>query len=135
LLRDVQILNLHHYSDERGSLVISENSIDIPFDIKRLYYLYGAPRDSVRGKHGHRDLQQVLIPINGSFEVKLDDGQFAKSYSLEDRTKGLYVPRMMWREIYNFSPDAVCLVLASELYDADDYFYPYSEFIKVTKGQ
>lgn len=110
-----------------------EGGIHIPFDIKRVYYLYDVPGGSSRAGHGHIALQQVFIAMSGSFDVIVDDGQNRKKVSLNRSYYGLYVPGMMWREVENFSSGAVCLVLASTLYDADDYYHDYNEFVAATR--
>jgi len=123
-----QIFNLKVHSDGRGSLSAVESNIDAPFEIKRVYYMYGIPGGQVRGAHAHKELEQLVIAVAGSFEIVLDDGQSVVTTVLDDPAKALYVPRMNWRTLQNFSKDAVCLVLASALYDEGDYYRSYEEF-------
>ena len=123
-----QIIDIPIAHDERGNLSVVEGGMLIPFDIKRLYYLYDVPGGETRGGHAHRNLRQLIIAASGSFDVVLDDGKSRKKFSLNRSYKGLYIPTMVWREIENFSSGAVCLVLASEHYDALDYIYDYEEF-------
>lgn len=123
-----QIFNLKVHSDGRGSLSAVESNIDAPFEIKRVYYMYGIPGGQVRGAHAHKELEQLVIAVAGSFEIVLDDGQSVVTTVLDDPAKALYVPKMNWRTLQNFSKDAVCLVLASALYDESDYYRNYEEY-------
>jgi len=117
------------HGDERGQLVALEEHNDIPFEIKRVYYMYDTTDGTVRGKHAHKALQQILICIHGSCKILLDNGKEKKVVPLEKPYEGLYVSNVMWREMFDFSKDAVLLVLASELYDEDDYIRDYDEFL------
>lgn len=117
------------HGDERGMLVALEELRDIPFAIRRVYFMYGTRAGFVRGKHAHKSLRQILVCIHGSCKVRLDNGAEQKEVNLERPYEGLYVPPGMWREMYDFSPDAVLLVLASEPYDAGDYIRDYDEFL------
>ena len=128
-----KIIELTKITDPRGNLTFIQNE-HIPFDIKRVYYLYDVPGGSERGGHAHRKLQQLIIAISGSFDVFLDNGHKNKKIQLNSPNIGLYVPTMMWREINNFSSGAVCLVLASENYDYDDYYHEYEDFISAIKN-
>ena len=114
-----------------GSLSFIEKKI-IPFSIKRVYYLYDVPLNGERGGHAHKHLFQVLIALNGSFELLLDDGSNTKKILLESPNVGLYIPNGIWREMNNFSKNSVCLVLASEDYDEDDYIRNYQDFKKMS---
>lgn len=118
------------HGDERGMLVALEEFKDIPFRIKRVYYMYDTVPDMIRGCHAHKKLEQILICIHGSCKIKLDNGTETKIVHLEKPYEGLYVSNNMWREMYDFSSDAVLLVLASELYDGSDYIRDYQEFLK-----
>lgn len=117
------------HGDERGQLVALEEDKDIPFAIKRVYYMYDTVEGVIRGKHAHKSLEQILVCIHGSCKILLDDGTEKKVVPLEKPYEGLYVPNNMWREMYDFSEDAVLMVLASELYDEKDYIRDYDEFI------
>ena len=118
------------HGDDRGQLVALEEMKDIPFVIKRVYYMYDTKEGVRRGFHAHRSLKQILICIHGSCKVLLDNGIEKKVIPLEKPYEGLYIANNMWREMFDFSPDAVLLVLASELYDERDYIRDYSEFLK-----
>lgn len=123
-----RIIELPHIRDARGSLSFVESDAQIPFAIARIYYLYDVPDREVRGAHAHKALHQLIIPISGSFDIELDDGNAKQKFSLSRPDQGLYICPMIWRDLSNFSPDAVCLVLASEKYDESDYIRDYSEF-------
>lgn len=121
------------HGDDRGQLVSLEEFKDIPFQIKRVYYMYDTVSGVVRGKHAHKKLEQILVCIHGSCKIKLDNGTETKVVPLEKPYEGLYISNDMWREMYDFSPDAVLMVLASELYDESDYIRDYDEFLAMTK--
>ena len=123
------------HGDSRGQLVALEELKDIPFKIKRVYYMYETQEGVVRGRHAHKSLQQILICICGSCKIKLDNGYEKKIVSLEKPYEGLYVGNNMWREMYDFSPDAVLMVLASELYDEADYIRDYDVFLDFVKEE
>ena len=118
------------HGDDRGMLVALEEFKDIPFEIKRVYYMYDTKEGVHRGFHAHKNLQQILICIHGSCKVLLDNGSEKKIVSLEKPYEGLYVSNNMWREMYDFSPDAVLMVLASEIYKEEDYICEYDSFLK-----
>ena len=117
------------HGDERGQLVALEELKDIPFHIKRVYYMYDTGEDVVRGRHAHKNLQQVLICVHGSCKVLLDDGEEKKMVMLDNPNEGLFLSNSVWREMYDFSSDAVLMVLASELYDESDYIRDYNAFL------
>ncbi len=123
------------HGDERGQLVALEEYKDIPFEIKRVYYMYDTKGGVHRGFHAHKKLQQILICIHGSCKILLDNGEERKIISLEKSYEGLYVKNDMWREMYDFSEDAVLMVLASEYYDESDYIRNYDEFLKYVKNE
>jgi len=133
LVDDCHIIKLPKISDPRGNLTFIEGNTHIPFEIKRVYYLYDVPGGAERGAHGHRELQQLIIAMSGSFDVLLDDGNSKKEFHLNNPSEGLLVCPMMWRDIINFSSGAVCLVLASEEYDESDYFRNYTDFLRAVK--
>ncbi|MDR2582958.1 MAG: FdtA/QdtA family cupin domain-containing protein [Fibromonadaceae bacterium] len=114
--------------DKRGNLSVVEGKQTIPFNIKRIYYLYDVPGGTKRGGHAHRKLEQLIIAASGSFTVVLHNGKKKERYTLNRPNIGLYIPKMIWREIENFSSGAVCLVLASEHYDESDYIRNFKEF-------
>lgn len=118
------------HGDERGQLIALEEGKDIPFEVKRIYYIFDTIAGVRRGLHAHRSLEQILVCIHGSCKILLDDGTEAEEVVLERSDEGLYVGPGMWRELFDFSPDAVLLVLASELYDESDYIRDYNEFLE-----
>lgn len=122
------IIQFKEIGDERGSLVSLEAMKNIPFDIKRVYYIYKT-QDIARGFHAHKDLQQVLVCVSGSCTVILDDGNKKETHHLNDPAKGLLVDKVIWREMHDFSKDCVLMVLASEHYDENDYLRDYKEFL------
>lgn len=132
---DIQLFQFPHHDDSRGQLIAIEAMQDIPFDIKRIYYIYETAQGVVRGFHAHKNLQQVLICIHGSCKIRLDNGTEKTVVPLEDPSVGLYVANNMWREMFDFSPGAVLLVLASEHYDESDYIRNYGDFLKYVKEE
>lgn len=132
-INDARIINLPKISDYRGNLTFIEEKKHIPFPIKRVYYLYDVPGGETRGGHAHKELRQFIIALSGSFDVLLDDGYEKKTFTLNLPNYGLYVPKMIWRELINFSSGAVCLTLASKPYDESDYYRDYEEFRKAIK--
>lgn len=133
-VRDCKIIDLPKTSDPRGNLTFIEGGRHIPFDIKRVYYLYDVPGGAERGGHGHKALHQLIVAMSGSFDVVLDDGNEKKRFHLNRSYYGLYVCPMIWRELDNFSSGSVCMVLASNLYDEEDYYRDYETFINVAGG-
>ncbi|WP_075721192.1 sugar 3,4-ketoisomerase [Roseburia sp. 499] len=123
------------HGDDRGQLVALEEFKDIPFEIKRVYYMYDTKEGVRRGFHAHKSLEQILICIHGSCKILLDNGTEKKIVSLESPYEGLYVSNSMWREMFDFSPDAVLMVLASDYYKEEDYIRNYDEFLKYVKEQ
>ncbi|MBE6096683.1 MAG: WxcM-like domain-containing protein [Schwartzia succinivorans] len=121
------------HGDNRGQLIALEEFNDIPFRIRRVYYMYDTAEGVVRGKHAHKSLEQILICIHGTCKIRLDNGWEKKIVNLEKPYEGLYVANNMWREMYDFSPDAVLMVLASDVYDEKDYIRDYDEFLKFVK--
>ncbi len=123
------------HGDDRGQLIALEEYKDIPFEIKRVYYMYDTGTNITRGYHAHKNLQQILVCVHGTCKVLLDNGSEKKVVPLEKPYEGLYIPGNVWREMYDFSADAVLLVLASELYNEDDYIRNYDEFLKYVNGE
>lgn len=128
-----RILDLPQIHDPRGDLTFIEGGAHVPFDIARVYYLYNVPVDAERGGHAHKELEQIVIALSGSFRMKIDDGTKKTEYWLRDPRKGLYISRMVWREMDAFSQGAVCMVLASHRYDEADYYRNYSSFIDAVR--
>ena len=127
-VEDAKIIDLPKFLDARGNLSFAENFKQIPFEIKRTYWLYDVPGGECRGGHAYRENQEFIIAISGSFDVALDDGKERKVFSLNRSYYGLYVPAGLWREMENFSTNAFALEFGSTLYNIDDYIYDYEEF-------
>lgn len=129
IIENIQLIDIPKISDPdgRGNLSVIEKDI-VPFKIKRVYYLYDVPSDSTRGGHAHKELQQFLIALSGSFDVVLDDGLKRRIITLNRPNKGLLIPNGVWRELENFSAGAVCLSLVSDEYDEEDYIRDYNDF-------
>jgi hypothetical protein len=134
-LKDCKLIELPKISDPRGNLSFIEGGQHVPFDIKRVYYLYDVPGGSDRGSHAHKDLHQFIVAMSGSFDVVLDDGKEKKRFHLNRSYYGLYVCPMMWRELDNFSSGAVCMVLASAHFSEADYIRDYSQFLAVANNK
>lgn len=133
-INQVRMLDFPERGDERGNLVIAEGGNDIPFDIKRVFYIYGSEKDVVRGKHANRNSEFVLINVAGSSKVKVMDGEGNEIIYVLNRPKtGIYLPTMVWKEMYDFSPDSVLLCLASTHYDGKEYIRNYDDFVKIVK--
>jgi dTDP-4-dehydrorhamnose 3,5-epimerase-like enzyme len=132
---DVKIYHFPPHGDDRGQLIAIEEHKDLPFDVKRVYYIYDTLEGVRRGFHAHRNLQQILICVSGSCKIHLDDGHETAEVTLDDPAKGLYISNDMWREMYDFTPGAVLLVLASEYYDESDYIRNYEDFLTYVKGE
>ena len=129
----IKTIKFQPHGDDRGQLVALEVNKEIPFKIKRVYYIYDTKDGVRRGFHAHKNLEQILICVHGSCKIHLDNGFETEEVTLDSPTDGLYVANNMWREMYDFSPDAVLLVLASELYDESDYIRNYEDFLKFIK--
>lgn len=119
-----------HHSNRKGNLTVVENGNTLPFDVKRVYYLYDVPGGESRGSHAHRNLEQLMVAVSGSFTVTLNDGKCKRSFTLNRPYQGLYIRSGLWRDLDDFSSGSVCMVLASEVYQAEDYIRDYDEFIK-----
>lgn len=131
---DCTIIELDkHHSNRKGNLTVVENGQTLPFDVKRVYYLYDIPGGESRGAHAHKHLSQLIIAASGSFRVTLDDGKVKRSFFLNRPYQGLYVKPGIWRDLDDFSSGAVCMVLASDVYDKEDYIRDYNEFIEYRK--
>lgn len=127
---DCSIIELDkHHSDRKGNLTVVENGKTLPFDVKRVYYLYDVPGGESRGSHAHKELEQLIIAASGSFTVTLNDGQSKRSFFLNRPYQGLLVKPGLWRDLADFSSGAICMVLASEVYKKDDYIRDYMNFL------
>jgi len=132
-IHECHIVDLPKITDPRGNLTFVEGCRHVPFDIRRVYYLYDVPGGAERGGHAHKELRQLIIAMSGSFDVVLDDGFEKKRFHLNRSYNGLYVCPMIWRELDNFSSGAVCMVLASNPYGESDYYRNYDEFKEALK--
>lgn len=132
-LKNCHIVGLPKIHDQRGNLTFIESNRHIPFDIKRVYYLYDVPGGAERGGHAHKELHQLIIAMSGSFDVLLDDGNERKRFHLNRSYDALYICPMIWRELDNFSSGSVCTVLASDYYDEADYYRNYADFLVDTR--
>jgi dTDP-4-dehydrorhamnose 3,5-epimerase-like enzyme len=128
-IEDCKLIELPKISDPRGNLTFIEGGQHIPFEIRRVYYTYDVPGGTDRGGHAHKALHQLIIAMSGSFDVTLDDGRTKQKFHLNRSYQGLYLCPMIWRDLDNFSSGSVCMVLASNIYDASDYYRDYDEFI------
>lgn len=131
---DCSIVELdRHHSDRKGNLTVVENGKTLPFNVKRVYYLYDVPGGESRGAHAHKELEQLIIAASGSFKVTLDDSKVKRTFFLNRPYQGLYVKPGMWRDLEDFSSGAVCMVLASEVFTAEDYIRNYQDFLSFRK--
>ena len=128
---DCSIIELDkHHSERKGNLSVVENGITLPFDVKRVYYVYDVPGGESRGSHAHKPLSQLIVAASGSFSVTLDDGKVRRTFFLNRPYQGLLVHPGLWRDLEDFSSGAVCMVLASEVYQEEDYIREYDDFLK-----
>ncbi|MCY1279111.1 TDP-4-oxo-6-deoxy-alpha-D-glucose-3,4-oxoisomerase [compost metagenome] len=125
----IKLIDFRTFSDPRGTLAVVEGGLDVPFEIRRVYYLYGLSGDLRRGFHAHHELEQIAICLNGSCSILLDDGRRKETLRLSSPHQGLRIERMVWHEMFEFSPDCVLMVLASEHYDEADYIRDYEQFL------
>jgi len=133
-INECKLLDLPKISDARGNLTFIEGNSHVPFDIKRVYYLYDVPGGAERGEHAHKDLHQLIVAISGSFDVILNDGHEERRFHLNRSYFGLYVCPMMWRGLDNFSSGSVCMVLASNIYDESDYIRERELFFQIAQN-
>ena len=131
----IKTINFQPLGDERGSLVALEGNKSVPFDIKRVYYIFGTKEGVSRGFHAHLNLKQVAVCVTGSCRFVLDNGKQREEVVLDKSTTGLLINDLTWREMYDFSPDCVLMVLASEYYDESDYIRDYDEFLEVVNAK
>jgi len=129
-----RLIQLPKVADPRGNLTFIESNRHVPFECRRVYYLYDVPGGESRGGHAHRQLEQLIIAASGSLDVVVDDGRTRERFFLNRSYFGLYIPRLVWREIENFSSGSVCLVLASEYFDEADYYRDYGEFLRAVRS-
>ena len=129
-VKDCNIINLTKIHNQAGNITILENSKSIPFQVKRIYYLYDVPMGSERGGHGHYELEQFIVAASGSFTIVLDDGKDKKHLFLNNPSEALYIKPGIWREIINFSSGSICLVLASQEYTEKDYIRDYDKYLQ-----
>lgn len=129
-----KILEFGDLGDERGKLVVVEGAMDIPFEIKRVFYIYGSDSNVIRGQHANRDSEFVLINVSGSSKVRVDNGFEEEIIELNRPRMGLYLPTMVWKDMYDFSEDSVLLVLANTHYDGNEYIRDYDEYLKEVGG-
>lgn len=134
-INECKLLELPKISDVRGNLTFIEGNSHVPFDIKRVYYLYDVPGGAERGEHAHKDLHQLIVAISGSFDVILNDGNEERRFHLNRSYFGLYVCPMMWRGLDNFSSGSVCMVLASDTYDENDYIREREVFFQLAQNE
>ena len=130
-LEDCRLITIPKIEDKRGKLYFIENSRNIPFDIKRVFYIFDVPESESRADHSNMNVEEVVVALTGSFDVTIDDGKEQNKFTLNRPDLGLYLAKMIWRRLDNFSEGAICLVLASSLYDANDYLFDYNEFQRI----
>jgi len=135
MMASCKLVDLPKIAEARGNLTFVEGGRHIPFEIKRVYYLYDVPGGAARGGHAHKALHQLIVAMSGSFDVVLDDGYEKKRFHLNRSYMGLYICPMIWREIDNFSSGSVCMVLASNYYEESDYYRDHVDFLLAIKGQ
>jgi dTDP-4-dehydrorhamnose 3,5-epimerase-like enzyme len=131
MLDSIRLLNLPKVLDDRGNLSFFENSNQVPFDIKRVYWIYDVPGGEQRGGHAYKELQEFIVALSGSFDVILHDGREEKRFTLNRSYYGLYVPSMIWRHIENFSTNSLALIAANNNYNQEDYIRNFDEFIQI----
>lgn len=131
---EIERISLQKHGDHRGMLIALEENRNVPFDIRRVYYLFATKNDVHRGQHAHRHLNQMAVTLHGSVTILLDDGSGPVEVVLNDPTQGLLIGNMVWRELYDFSDDCVLMVLADQLYDPADYITDYAAFLREVRG-
>ncbi len=126
---DTKLIKFNAVGDKRGALIAVEENSQIPFEIKRVYYIFDTKKNVIRGKHAHQNLSQVLVCLSGSCRILANDGFDKEEYLLDQPDKGLYIGSNIWREMYNFSDNCILMVIASELYNPNDYIRDYEQFL------
>ena len=129
-----RVINFKDLGDERGKLVVIEGAKDIPFEIKRVFYIYGSDSTVVRGQHANRDSEFILVNVAGTSKAMITDGTDKEIVNLDKPMKAVYIPKMMWKEMYDFSSDSVLLVLANTHYDGKEYIRDYDEYVEIMKN-
>ena len=132
-LKECRIIDIPRFADHRGILAVVEGPPLLPFEPRRLYYIYDHAKDARRGCHAHRTEQELIMALTGSFQVRVDDGNSTREFQLSRPDQGLYVPPLVWHEVLRFAVGSVCVVLASEHYNNDDYFRSYEEFLAAVR--
>ena len=134
-IKSAYIMEFNQMGDDRGKLVVVEGINDIPFDIKRVFYIYESDKDVIRGQHANRKSEFVLINVSGQSKVRIDYGNKEEIFILDKPHTGIYIPKMVWKDMYDFSEDSVLLVLASEAYDSKEYIRNYDDYINSINGK
>ena len=134
-VNDCEVISIGIVHNEKGNISVLENSSNLPFNVKRIYYLYDVPAGAERGGHAHHELQQYIIAASGSFSIVLDDGKSKREIFLNHPNVALYIKQGIWREMNNFSSGSICLVLASHIYDESDYIRDYDDYLKYIKNE
>lgn len=134
-LNDIRLIELPKFTDPRGNLSVIEELKDVPFKIERTYWIYDVPGGEHRGGHAYKENQEFIVALSGSFDVVLDDGNEKKTFSLNRSYNGLFVPKGMWREMFNFSTNSLAMILSSTPYDASDYIRNYDEFLSLKQDE
>lgn len=127
-MNDLKLTPINSFSDHRGTLSVLSETVDIPFEIKRIYYIYNTVKNVERGFHAHKETRQFAVCLNGHCKIKMDNGIFSKVYDLKQPRNGLLIDSMVWHYMFDFSPDCILLVLANKLYEENDYIHDYEEF-------
>lgn len=135
MIEQCKLITFPEKGDERGHLVIVEGNQDIPFDIKRVFYIYGSDHDVIRGRHANYHSEFVLINVAGTSKVKVDDGENQKVFHLDRPHIGIYIPKLVWKDMYDFSEDSVLLCLSNEHYSAEEYIRDYDAYLKIMQGK
>lgn len=131
--KEAKMIDFIEKGDERGRLVVVEGLKDIPFEIKRIFYMYGSEKDVIRGQHANKKSQFVLINVSGSSKIRVDDGDKSEVIVLDRPNKGIYIPSMIWKDMFDFSEDSVLLVLSDQYYDSEEYIRDYEQYCKMIK--
>lgn len=134
-INQCKLINIPSISDDRGNVSFFETGAIADFDIKRIYYLHGITANAMRGMHAHKELRSIIIAVSGAFKVKIDDGIEQKEFTLSKPNQGLYLTNMIWRDLYDFSADAVAMIIANQIYDEADYIRDYREFLLLANSK